>query len=245
MFDLNGKSALITGASGGLGSAIARCLHQRGARLGLSGTRRPVLEHLATELGGDCAVLPCDLHDSQGIRDMAKAAEDALDGVDILINNAAITRDALCLRMSEEQWREVMAVNLDAPFILTRALLRSMVKRRWGRIMFISSVVGATGNPGQANYTAAKAALQGMAKSLALEVAARAITVNCIAPGFMESPMTDALDAERKAGILARIPLQRMGDGADVAAAVAYLASEEAGYVTGQTLHVNGGLAML
>ena len=245
MFDLNGRSALVTGASGGLGSAIARCLHQRGARLGLSGTRRTVLDTLARELGGDCAVFPCDLHDSQAILDMAKTAEETLDGVDILVNNAAITRDALCLRMNESHWREVMAVNLDAPFTLTRSLLRPMVKRRWGRIVFISSVVGFTGNPGQANYTAAKAALQGMAKSLALEVASRAVTVNCIAPGFMESPMTDALDAERKGEILARIPVQRMGDGKDVAAAVAYLASEEAAYVTGQTLHVNGGLAMI
>ena len=245
MFELDGKSALVTGASGGLGSQIARCLRHRGARVGLSGTRREALDALAREIGGDCAVLPCDLHDSQAIEAMAKAAEEALEGVDILVNNAAVTRDALCMRMSEGQWDEVLAVNLSAPFTLTRSLLRPMVRRRWGRILFVSSVVGFTGNPGQVNYTAAKAALQGMAKSLALEVAGRDITVNCIAPGFMQSPMTDALDDAQKAAILERIPLRRMGGGGDVAAAVAYLASREAAYVTGQTLHVNGGLAMI
>ena len=245
MFDLDGKSALVTGASGGLGAEIARTLRQRGARVGLSGTRREALDALAGELGGGCAVLPCDLHDSQAVEDMAKAAEEALDGVDILVNNAGITRDNLFMRMSASQWDEVMAVNLNAPFALTRRLVRPMIKRRWGRILFITSVVGFTGNPGQANYTAAKAGLQGLAKSLALEVAARGVTVNCIAPGFMQSPMTDALDEAQKAAILARIPAQRMGGGSDVAAAAAFLASDEAAYITGETIHVNGGLAMI
>ena len=245
MFDLTGKSALITGATGGLGAEIARALHRQGARVGLSGTREEVLQALATELGEGSEVFPCDLHDSESIKTLASSAEDALDGVDILVNNAAITRDNIYMRMSAEQWDEVLAVNLTAPFSLTRALLRSMVKRRWGRILYLTSVVGFTGNAGQANYTAAKAGLEGMAKSLAQEVAGRSITVNCIAPGFMVSPMTDVLPEEQKAAILSRIPMGEMGSGADVAAAAVYLASEEARYITGQTLHVNGGLAMV
>lgn len=245
MFDLTGKSALITGATGGLGAEIARALHRQGARVGLSGTREEVLQALATELGEGSEVFPCDLHDSESIKTLASAAEDALDGVDILVNNAAITRDNIYMRMSAEQWDEVLAVNLTAPFTLTRALLRSMVKRRWGRILYLTSVVGFTGNAGQANYTAAKAGLEGMAKSLAQEVAGRSITVNCIAPGFMVSPMTDVLPEEQKAAILSRIPMGEMGSGRDVAAAAVYLASEEARYITGQTLHVNGGLAMV
>lgn len=245
MFDLGGKSALITGASGGLGSQIAHCLHRQGAQLGLSGTRREALDSLAKEIGEGSEVFVCDLHDSDAIKEMASAAEQSLDGVDILINNAAITRDRICLRMSKDQWDEVLEVNLSAPFALTQALLRGMIKRRWGRILFITSVVGATGNVGQANYSSAKAALQGMAKSLALEVATRGVTVNCIAPGFMRSPMTDALDDNQKDAVISRIPVQRMGGGLDVGAAAAYLASEEAAYVTGHTLHVNGGMVMI
>ena len=245
MFDLQGKSALLTGATGGLGADIARILREQGVRLFLTGTRADALNALAAELGDACHALPCDLHDPENIKSLAKTAEEALDGVDILVNNAAITRDTLAMRMSDAHWNEVVAVNLNAPFLLTRALLRPMVKRRHGRILFVSSVVGTTGNPGQANYAAAKSALSGMAKSIALEVANYGITVNCIAPGFMRSPMTDALDDKQKDAILTRIPAKRMGSGADVAAAVAYLASDEAAYVTGQTFHINGGLAMI
>lgn len=245
MFDFSGKSVLITGASGGLGSQIARCLHRQGANVALSGTRHESLNELSEEMGERSKVFLCDLQDSDNVKEMAQVVEHSMEGVDILVNNAAITRDNIFLRMRESQWEEVLAVNLTAPFALTRALLRGMIKRRWGRILFVTSVVGFTGNAGQANYTAAKAALQGMAKSLALEVASREITVNCISPGFMESPMTDTLDPKQKEAILSRIPMQRMGGGKDVAAAVAYLASEEAAYITGQTLHVNGGLAMI
>ncbi|MCY4033610.1 MAG: beta-ketoacyl-ACP reductase [Hyphomicrobiales bacterium] len=245
MFDLSGKSALITGASGGLGSDIARALHSKGARVGLSGTRKDALDALAGELGERADVFVCDLHDSASIKDLATAADETLEGVDILVNNAAITRDNIYMRMSDEQWNEVLTVNLTAPFLLTRALLRGMIKRRWGRVMFMTSVVGFTGNPGQANYTASKAGLSGMARSLALEVAARNITVNCIAPGFMETPMTAGLSEEQSGAILARIPQGRMGSGGDIGAVAAYLASEEAGYTTGQTLHVNGGMAMV
>ena len=244
MFDLSGKSALITGASGGLGSDIARAIHGRGAQVGLSGTRKDALESLAGELGERTDVFTCDLHDSASIKELATAADEALEGVDILINNAAITRDNIYMRMSDEQWDKVLAVNLTAPFLLTRALLRGMIKRRWGRVMFLTSVVGFTGNPGQANYTASKTGLSGMARSLALEVATRNITVNCIAPGFMETPMTAGLSDEQSASILARIPQGRMGSGGDIGAIAVYLASDEAGYMTGQTLHVNGGMAM-
>ncbi len=245
MFDLTGRKALVTGASGGIGGAVARALHAQGAAVGLSGTRRDALEALADELGGDVHVLPCDLGDSVAVEALHGQAEAALGQVDILVNNAGITRDNLFLRMKDEEWEQVLAVNLTAGFRLTRAALRGMMKRRWGRIVGITSIVGVTGNPGQGNYAAAKAGMIGMTKALAAEVAGRNITANCVAPGFIESPMTDVLDDKQKTALLGRIPAGRLGAGADVAAAVIYLASEEAAYVTGQTLHVNGGMAMV
>lgn len=244
MFDLNGKAALITGASGGLGGEIARALHGAGASVGLSGTRRDPLEALADELGERAHVLPCDLGDDAAIAALPKQAADAMGSVDILVNNAGITRDGLMLRMSDEDWNAVLAVNLTAVMKLCRASLRPMMKAKWGRIVNISSIVGASGNPGQANYAAAKAGMVGMSKSLASEVATRGITVNCVAPGFIETAMTGKLNDQQREGLLSTIPMGAMGTPLDVAAAVLYLSSPEAGYVTGSTLHVNGGMVM-
>ncbi|WP_281300867.1 MULTISPECIES: 3-oxoacyl-[acyl-carrier-protein] reductase [unclassified Iodidimonas] len=252
MFDLAGKKALITGASGGIGGAIAQALHARGASLVLSGTRREALEKLADELkrshGLDCAdvhVAVADLSDSESVEALPAAAIAAMGGLDILINNAGITRDQLLMRMKDADWDDVMRINLQSAFRLSRAVLRPMMKARFGRIISISSVVGVMGNAGQANYAASKAGLIGFSKSLAQEVASRGITVNCIAPGFIKSPMTEALNEDQTARLLAGIPAGRFGEGADVAAAAVYLASENAAYVTGQTLHVNGGMAMI
>ena len=245
MFDLTGKSALVTGASGGIGGEIARALHKQGANVALSGTRVEPLEKLKAELGERAHVLPCDLSDPASIEQLLKSADAALSGVDILVNNAGLTRDNLALRMKDEDWSKVIEVNLTAGFRLARGAMRGMMKKRWGRIIGITSVVGHTGNPGQANYAAAKAGMVGMSKALAAEVASRGITVNCVAPGFIETNMTDALNDEQKARIVGNIPAGRLGQVADVAAAVVYLASVEAAYVTGQTIHVNGGMAMI
>lgn len=245
MFDLSGKTALVTGATGGIGAAIARTLHAQGAAVALSGTRSEVLETLAGELGERVAVTPCNLSDPEATAALPGQAESALGGLDILVNNAGLTRDNLALRMKDDDWQTVLDVNLTAAFRLSRAALRGMMKRRWGRIVSITSVVGVTGNPGQTNYAASKAGLIGMSKSLAAEVASRGVTVNCVAPGFIETPMTDALNDEQKQRILTAVPAGELGRPEDVAAAVAYLASGEGGYVTGQTLHVNGGMAML
>lgn len=245
MFDLSGKTALVTGASGGIGGAIAQALKKQGARLALSGTRVDALRTLADELGEGTAVLPCDLSDAAACAGLVGQAEAALGQVDILVNNAGLTRDSLALRMKDEDWELVLRVNLGSAFRLSRAALRGMMKRRWGRIVGITSVVGVIGNPGQANYAASKAGMIGMTKSLAMEVASRGITVNCIAPGFIETAMTGALDEGQKEKLLATIPSGRLGSVDDVAAGAAFLASEEAGYVTGQTLHVNGGMAMI
>ncbi len=245
MFDLTGKTALITGASGGIGGEIARALHAAGATVGLSGTRTEPLEALAAELGDRTHVLPCNLSDAEAVAALPKQAADAMGGVDILVNNAGITRDNLFMRMSDEEWQSVIDVNLTATFKLCKGVLRGMMKARWGRIVNISSVVGATGNPGQGNYAAAKAGMVGMSKSLAYEVASRGITVNAVAPGFIETAMTDKLTADQKSAILGQIPSGRMGTPAEIAAAVLYLSSTEAAYVTGTTLHVNGGMAML
>jgi len=245
VFELTGKGALVTGASGGLGGAIAKALRRQGARVALSGTRREALEALAAELGGDAIVLPADLSDAQAVEALVPAAETAFGALDILVNNAGVTRDSLFMRMKDEDWDRVLAVNLTAAFRLARASLKGMMRRRHGRIINITSVVGVTGNPGQGNYAAAKAGLLGMSKSLAAEVASRNITVNCVAPGFIVSPMTDALNDKQRETILATVPMGRLGEGADVAAAVVYLASNEAAYITGQTLHVNGGMAMI
>ena len=245
MFDLSGKSALVTGASGGIGGAIARRLHQAGANVGLSGTRADALEALAAELGERCAVLPCDLSDGEAVGALIGQADEALGSVDIVINNAGLTRDNLALRLKDEDWEQVMAVNLTAAFRLSKAALRGMMKRRWGRIVNITSIVGVTGNGGQTNYAASKAGIIGFAKSLAQEVASRNITVNCVAPGFIQTPMTDALDEGQRENLLASIPAGRLGVVDDVAAGVLYLASDEASYVTGQTLHINGGMAMI
>ena len=245
MFDLTGRKALVTGATGGLGGAIARALHAQGAHVALSGTRRAVLDELAAELGGErVAVVEANLADKDAVEALLPAAESALGGLDILINNAGITRDNLFMRMKDEEWEAVLNVNLTAAFRMSRAALRGMMKRRYGRIIGIGSVVGATGNPGQGNYAAAKAGLVGMTKALAAEVATRGITVNCIAPGFIASAMTDALNEKQRETILTRVPAGRLGTGTEIGAAAVYLASEEAGYVTGQTLHVNGGMAM-
>ena len=245
MFDLTGKTALVTGASGGIGKDIARALHMAGASVALSGTRKEALETLAGELGERTHVLPCDLSDKQQTEKLVPAAETALGGLDILVNNAGITRDMLFMRLKDEDWDAVLNVNLTSAFRLSRAVLRGMMRKRFGRIIGITSIVGVTGNPGQGNYAAAKAGMIGMSKSLAAEVAARGITVNCVAPGFIESPMTDALTAGQKETILKIVPAGRLGTGAEVAAAVVFLASNEAAYVTGQTLHVNGGMAMI
>jgi 3-oxoacyl-[acyl-carrier protein] reductase len=245
MFNLSGKTALVTGASGGIGADIARVLHEAGATVALSGTREASLEVLAAEFGERAHVLPCNLGDAEAVEALPKQAAEAMGSVDILINNAGITRDNLFMRMSLEEWDEVMAVNLRSAMILSKGVIRGMMKSRWGRIVNISSIVGATGNPGQANYAASKAGLVGMSKSLAYEVASRGITVNVVAPGFIATAMTDKLTEDQKAGILAQVPAGRMGEAHEIAAAVLYLASEEAGYVTGATLHVNGGMAMM
>ncbi len=245
MFRLDGKAALVTGASGGIGAAIARALHAQGAAVALSGTRRDALEALAGELGERCAVCPADLRDPAAAEALIAAAEAATGPLAILVNNAGMTKDGLALRMKDEDWQSVLDVDLAAPFRLARAALRGMLRRRAGRIIGIGSVVGATGNPGQANYAAAKAGLVGMSKALAQEVGSRGITVNVIAPGFIETAMTDGLGLEQKARLTASIPLGRMGKPDDVAAACVYLASDEAAWITGVTLHVNGGMAML
>lgn len=244
MFDLTGKTALITGASGGIGGEIARALHAAGATVGLSGTREAPLEELRDALGDRAHILPCNLSDADAVTALPKQAIDAMGSVDILVNNAGITRDNLFMRMSDEDWASVLEVNLTATMRLCKGVIRGMMKSRWGRIVNISSVVGAAGNPGQANYAASKAGMVGMSKSLAYEVASRGITVNCIAPGFITSAMTDKLTEDQKSAILTQVPAGRMGDAGEIGAAALYLASPEAGYVTGATLHVNGGMAM-
>jgi 3-oxoacyl-[acyl-carrier protein] reductase len=245
MFDLSGMTALVTGASGGIGSAIARALAGQGARLAVSGSNVDKLEAFRNELGGDHVALACNLSDAAAVDALVPQAVEALGQLDILVNNAGVTRDNLAMRMKDEEWSDVIRINLEAAFRLARGALRPMMRARHGRIISITSVVGATGNPGQANYAASKAGLVGMSKALAQEVASRGITVNCIAPGFIASAMTDALPEAQKENLLTRIPAGRLGEGNDVAAAAVYLASREAGYVTGQTLHVNGGMAML
>jgi len=245
MFDLSGKRALVTGATGGLGGSIAKALHEAGATIALSGTRREKLDQLADELGERVAVTPANLSDSDSVGGLIGQAAEAIGGVDILVSNAGVTRDGLLMRMKDEDWDFVMKVNLEAYFRLCRAAMRSMMKARWGRIIGITSIVGVTGNPGQTNYAASKAGMIGFSKALAAETAKRGITVNCVAPGFIESPMTDALNEKQKEAILATIPAGNLGQGDDIAAACVYLASNEAGYITGQTLHVNGGMAML
>jgi len=246
MFDLTGMTALVTGASGGIGSAIAAALAGQGARVALSGTREDALRAVAATLPGDPVILPCDLSDSAAVDGLVPRAVEALGGqLDILVNNAGVTRDNLAMRMKDEEWDTVIRVNLEAAFRLIRAACKPMMKARFGRVITITSVVGATGNPGQANYAASKGGLTAMSKALAQELASRNITVNCVAPGFITSPMTDVLPDAQKEALTARIPVGRLGEGQDIGAAVAYLASREAGYVTGQTVHVNGGMAML
>ena len=246
MFDLSGKTALVTGASGGIGGAIAKMLHAQGATVVISGTREEALHALRSELGSRVHACICNLSDTASVEALPKKAEEAAGAsIDILVNNAGITRDNLFMRMKDEEWDQVIAVNLTAAFRLSRAMLRNMMKKRWGRIISVTSVVGTTGNPGQGNYAAAKAGLVGMSKSLAVEVASRNITVNCVAPGFIATAMTDVLTEQQKSLLMPRIPAGRMGTSNDVASAVVYLASEEGAYVTGQTLHVNGGMAMI
>jgi 3-oxoacyl-[acyl-carrier protein] reductase len=245
MFDLSGRKALVTGASGGLGGAIVRAFHAQGATVALSGTRREALEALAASLGERTFVVPCDLADKAAVEALVPTAEAAMGGLDILVNNAGVTRDNLFMRMKDDEWDQVLAVNLTAAFRLSRASLKGMMRRRYGRIIGITSIVGVTGNPGQGNYAAAKAGMIGMSKALAAEVASRNITVNCIAPGFIASPMTDALNEKQRESILAQVPMGRLGEGADIGAAAVWLASLEAAYVTGQTLHINGGMAMI
>ena len=246
MFDLTGKTALVTGASGGIGGAIAKALHAQGATVVLSGTRAEALEAVRAELGSRAFIAPANLSDIASVEALPKAAEEAAGGgIDILVNNAGITRDNLFMRMKDDEWDQVIAVNLTAAFRLSRGVLRGMMKRRWGRIVQITSIVGATGNPGQGNYAAAKAGLIGMSKSLAAEVASRNITVNAVAPGFIQTAMTEVLTDQQKEMIGQRIPAGRMGMPQEIAAAVAYLASEEAAYVTGETIHINGGMAMI
>ena len=245
MFNLTGKTALVTGASGGIGGAIARVLHAQGATVALSGTREAALQSVAGALGERAHVLVADLGNAAASDRLIKEAEAKMGAIDILVNNAGLTRDMLALRLKDEDWQKVLDVNLTAPFRLARAALRGMMKKRWGRIINITSIVGVTGNPGQANYAASKAGIIGMSKSLAAEVASRGITVNCLAPGFIATPMTDALSEQQKDKLLGAIPAGRLGTVQDVAAGVAYLASEEAAYITGQTLHINGGMAMI
>lgn len=245
MFDLTGKTALVTGATGGIGGSIATALHAAGATVGLSGTRAERLEALAAELGERAHVLPAKLGEEGAAEALIKDADGAMGGVDILVNNAGLTRDNLAMRMKDDEWDQVLAVNLGAAFKLSRACLRGMMKRRWGRIVGITSIVGVTGNPGQANYAASKAGMIGMSKSLAQEVASRGITVNCVAPGFIETAMTEALDDGQKDKLMTAIPAGRMGTADEIAAAVLFLAATESGYITGQTVHVNGGMAMI
>jgi 3-oxoacyl-[acyl-carrier protein] reductase len=245
MFDLTGRKALVTGASGGIGEAIARALHGAGAIVGLHGTRREKLEELAASLGERVHVFPADLSDRDAQKALAETADKAMDGVDILVNNAGITKDGLFVRMSDDDWDKVIEVDLTAAFRLTRGLTHQMMRRRYGRIVNITSIVGVTGNPGQANYCAAKAGMIGFSKSLAQEIASRNVTVNCIAPGFIASAMTEKLNDKQKDAIMGAIPMRRMGESAEIAAAALFLASSEAAYVTGQTIHVNGGMAMI
>ncbi|MBV1701408.1 MAG: 3-oxoacyl-[acyl-carrier-protein] reductase [Hyphomicrobiales bacterium] len=245
MFDLTGKTALVTGASGGLGAGIARALHRQGAIVMLSGTRQEALDALAQELGDRVHVQTCNLADRASVDALVPEAEKVMGSLDILVNNAGVTKDNLFMRLKDADWDSVIEINLTSAFRLSRAVLRGMMKRRYGRIISITSVVGVTGNAGQGNYAASKAGMIGMSKSLAAEVASRNITVNCIAPGFIESPMTDVLDEKQKAGILASVPAGALGKASDIGAACVYLASAEAGYITGQTLHVNGGMAMI
>ncbi|MEM1235696.1 MAG: 3-oxoacyl-[acyl-carrier-protein] reductase [Pseudomonadota bacterium] len=245
MFDLTGKTALVTGASGGIGGSIAKALHGAGATVGLSGTRVEPLEALAAELGERAHVLPCNLSDAEAVTALPKQAVEAMGSLDILVNNAGVTRDNLFMRMSDDEWASVIDVNLTSTMRLCKGVLRGMMKARWGRIINISSIVGATGNPGQGNYAASKAGMVGMSKSLAYEVASRGITVNCVAPGMIETAMTDKLNDDQRAGILGQIPAGRMGQADEIASGVLYLASQEAGYVTGTVLHINGGMAML
>ncbi len=245
MFDLTGKTALVTGATGGIGGAIARAFHAQGATVAVSGTRRELLDQLAAELQERVHVLPCNLADKEAVEALVPSSEQAMGKLDILVANAGITRDNLFVQLSDEAWDEVVAVNLTATFRLARAAVRGMMRRRFGRVIGITSVVGVTGNPGQSNYTATKAGMIGMIKSIAQEYAKRGVTANCIAPGFIATPMTDKLNDKQREAILARVPAGRLGTGADVAAAAIYLASEEAAYVTGLTLHVNGGMAMI
>ncbi len=244
MFDLTGKNALVTGASGGIGGEIAKALHSAGATVGISGTRVDPLNALAADMGDRVHVLPCNLSDAEAVNNLPKQAVEAMGSVDVLVNNAGITRDNIFMRMSDEEWSAVLEVNLTSTMRLCKGVIRGMMKSRWGRIINISSVVGATGNPGQANYAASKAGMVGMSKSIAYEVASRGITVNCVAPGFIETAMTDKLNDDQKSGILGQIPAGRMGSAEEIAGAVLYLSSAEAGYVTGATLHVNGGMAM-
>lgn len=245
MFDLEGKTALVTGATGGIGNAIARSLHANGASVALSGRNEDRLKELADDMGERAKCFPASLDSPNSEADLLKNTERSMGGVDILVNNAGITKDTLAMRMSDDDWSRVIDVNLTASFRLAKAALRGMMKTRWGRIINITSVVGFTGNPGQTNYVASKAGLSGMSKSLAAEVASRGITVNCVAPGFINSPMTEVLSESQKAAIMQRIPAGRLGEPADVAACVTFLASDQAHYVTGQTLHVNGGMAMI
>ena len=245
MFDLTGRKALVTGASGGIGEAIARQLHGRGATVGIHGTRVERLEALASDLGDRVMMFPADLSDREAVTTLGKTAEEKLEGVDILVNNAGITKDGLFVRMSDDAWDQVLEVDLTAVFRLTRELTHPMMKRRHGRIINITSVVGVSGNPGQANYCAAKAGMIGLTKSLAQEIAPRGVTVNCVAPGFIESAMTEKLNEKQKETIMGAIPMRRMGSGAEIASTVTWLASDEAAYVTGQTIHVNGGMLMV
>jgi len=245
MNTLDNKTALITGATGGIGEAIAKTLKDAGARIAISGTREEKLKEVAAALGGDTVILPCNLSDTASVDGLVARAEEALGGLDILVNNAGITRDTLAMRMKDEDWEQVIAVNLTATFKLSRNALKGMMKKRFGRIINISSVVGTTGNPGQANYCASKAGMAGMSKAMAAEVASRGITVNCVAPGFIATPMTDALNDQQRERILANIPAGRLGSPEDIASAVAFLAGDSAAYITGQTLHVNGGLCMV
>lgn len=245
MFDLTGKKALVTGATGGIGGAISKALHAHGAHVGISGRNEEKLKALAAELGSNVSILPADLSKSEGIDGLVKAAEEAMGQIDILVNNAGLTRDNLSMRMKDEEWQEVIDVNLTATFKLAKAVQRGMMKRRDGRIINIASIVGVTGNPGQCNYVASKAGMIGWSKAMAQEIASRGITINCIAPGFIATAMTDALNDDQKATINAKIPAGKMGSSEDIAAAAVYLASSEAQYVTGQTIHVNGGMAMI
>lgn len=245
MFDLSGKSALITGASGGIGGAIARALHASGATVALTGTRKDALDTLAGDLGDRAHVVPADLSNAEAIAGLVEEAGNAVGQIDILVNNAGLTRDMLSMRLTDDDWATVLDVNLGAAFRLSRAVMRGMMQRRWGRIVNITSIVGVTGNAGQANYAASKAGMIGMSKSIAQEVAARGITVNCLAPGFIETAMTDVLKDDLKKKLLEAVPARRLGTPDDIAAGVVYLASNEASYVTGQTLHINGGMAMI